>query len=208
MKYLIGGYFLLLVAFSGFSSGQEKLSYSDFTLTVEHRFDESGNASSMSLSRMQLASPDEQSEPMTFLSMLTFDDTSKFILLAYLSFYSNAETCRFPSTPEVELSLDGENILVKSPLLLKELGPNEIKKGLALSSNKPSANSKCQESLELMLPHDLFLKVTGTKKRILVRTGKIQFALEGRALLALNEMAKRLQPSETPKQPNAVKKKP
>jgi hypothetical protein len=206
MKFLPGISFLLLVTIlPEFSSGQEKLSDSNFTLTVEHKFDQGGNASTMSLGRMLLASPDEQGESMNLLSMLTFDDQSKYILLAYLSFYSNAKTCRFPSTPEVELNLDGEDILIKSPFLSKELGPKEIKKGIAMSFNDPE-NGKCNESLELLLPHDLFLRVAGTKKRILVRTGKIQFALEGRALLALNEMAKRLKAPEMPRPSKVLKK--
>lgn len=207
MKILIGGYFLILLVFSGFSSGQQRLSYSDFTITQEHRFDETGNASSMSLSRMLLPSPDKQADPMTFLSLLTYDEGTRYILLAYLSFYSNADKCRFPETPEVELDLDGEKVLIKSPFLAKEdLSPEEIKKGMATSFNNP-VNGKCKESLELILPHDLYLKVTGTKKRISVRTGKIQFALEGRALFALNEMAKRIRHSEVLTEPKSVKKK-
>ena len=184
---------ICIVSFNFFSFGQEvkptpslSLPEPDFTITVKHDYRKGEVISLVSLERMFIKSPDSQSEPIGFGSLFGYDEKSKFVPSAYIAFYSYAEKCRFPTDPDTTFIVDGDPIRVSS-------NPEAISRGEGNAfSFSELEGGKCNDSLSIILPQKVYLKIANAKRSIEVRVDKLKFQLGELHLKALNELARRM----------------
>ena len=155
----------------------------DFTIEVKHEYRKGEVITLVSLERMLIQSPDASGEPIGFSSLFAYDEKSHSAVLVYISFYSEIKKCRFPTDPEVTFNVDGESFRVGFDLEAAQRG-----EGIAMSFAEPE-RGRCQESLDVLLPQKLYLKVAKARN-VEVRTGKLKFKLSAMHLKALSELAR------------------